>query len=322
MNFDGRLADHCKCQVLIVDHDHCIRNVAQEGLGRLCSSSGNAFTTNEINFLIDLIVSNRDPSARAGCAKALGSIHSHVGGMAAGYHLKKVHGILLSLCNDPNPVVHLSAIEALSQVAESAGLAFSAYVSGTLGLLAQVWTSDSHNEESSTATTSNIELEYPTPVAVAHTIDSLINVLGPDLQDMSKFRELMLMLLEDFEKDSKPMVEAESLRCWEHINLYDPIHVNLHDYVHLLQANLGSPDLRLRDISIDGLYNLMRRDTAMVFEVANERLEDQIWLALNETPGNEGLRNVIQTWLGQSSLSGVNQWVTRCQKVLTKTPKR
>ena len=305
----------------MVDQDRYIRSVAYEALGRLCNSSGNTFTANEVNSLIDMIVSNRDPNARAGCAMALGSIHAQVGGMAAGFHLKKINGVLMSLCSDPNPTVHFCAVEALSQVAESAGLTFSGYVSSTLGLLAQIWTCDSHNEESASTASSNIEIAWPTATVIAHSIDSLINVLGPDLQDMAKARELMLMLMEQFTRDDLAVVRAECSRAWEHMYLYDPGHVDLISYVHRLQEDLDSDNSIVRKVAIDGLYNLMRRDAEHTLAIAKEGLEDQLWLTLNESPSEEGIRNVVQSWLGQSSLTEAERWVSRCQHVLTKTAK-
>ena len=302
-----------------MNQDRYIRNVAYSALGRLCNSSGNTFTTNEINTLIDIIVSNRDPNARAGCAMALGSIHSHVGGMAAGYHLKKIHSILMSLCSDPHPAVHSCAIEALSQVADSAGLTYSGYVSSTLGLLAQLWTCDTHNEDSATIMTSNYEVESPTPIVITRCVDSLVNVLGPDLQDMSKVRELILTLIRQFEIDDLPMVQAEGLRAMEHMYLYDSRHIEFRSYVRQLQDDLHSQHHLIRVIAVDGLYNLMRRDAQQVLEAARDGLEDQIWVLLNENPKQEGIHNIIQAWLGQTSLSETSQWVMRCQRVLTKT---
>lgn len=249
---------------------------------------------------------------------ALGSIHAQVGGMAAGFHMKKIHGILSSLCGDPSPIVHFCAIEALSQVADSAGLTFSGHVSSTLGLLAQLWTCDSHNEESSLVSISNIEIDWPTAVVIAHSIDSLVNVLGPDLQDMSKSRELMLDLMKQFALDDIISVQAECLRTWEHFYLYDSAHVDLASYVHRLQANLESPSDMIREIAIDGLYNLMRRDAEEILALGYDGMEDQIWLTLNDNPKQEGARNLIQSWLGQSSLVEADKWVARCQHVLTK----
>ena len=269
--------------------------------------------------MIETVVTNRDPNARAGCAMALGSIHSQVGGMAAGFHLKKIHGVLMSLCSDPNPVVHYCAIQALSQVADSAGLTFSGYVSSTLGLLAQLWICDSHNEESAAITTSNTESEWHTAAAIAHSVDSLINVLGPDLQDMRKTRDLMLTLMKQFAINDFPIVQAECLRAWEHMYLYDSGNVALASYIHRLQKHLDSSDREIQDIAIDGLYNLMRRDAEQILAVGHEGLEDKIWMILNDNPEHEGVRNLIQSWLGQSSLIEAEKWVSRCHHVFTKT---
>ncbi|KAL8797427.1 MAG: hypothetical protein Q9182_007191 [Xanthomendoza sp. 2 TL-2023] len=303
----------------IIDADRHLRRLGYEALGRLCNSSGNAFTTNEVNSLIDLIVSNRDPNARAGYAMALGSIHSKVGGMAAGLHLKKIHAVLMSLCSDPHPVVHSCAIEALAQVADSAGLAFSTYVSSTLGLLAQAWSFDTHNEESAMITTSNSEIETPTPTAVARAIDSVINVLGPDLQDMSKARELVVSLMDQFRRDTSPTVQAEGLRCWEHMYLYDPGHVNLSSYVKHLQKDLKSLSHPIRALATEGLYNLIRRNAQLVFQLAKEGFEEQIWLTLNDSPSLDGLTNLIEAWLGQTILAEPAIWIVRIQQVLTKS---
>lgn len=302
-----------------MDPDRYIRNVACEGFGRLCNSFGNNFTTNEINMLVDTIVSNRDPNSRAACATALGSILSRVGGMAAGYHLKKIHSILMSLCSDPNHMVHHSAIQALSQVADSAGLAFSGYVPSTLGLLTQLWTCDTHNEESATIETSNHELDTPSRILIAHCLDSLINVLGPDLQDMGKTRELMLTLMQQFKIDDVWMVHAEGLKAMEHMYLYDAGHIDFPAYVCQLQGDLESPHGLTKDMAIDGLYNVMCRDAQKGFQAAKKGLDDQIWLLLNEDPEHEGVRNIVQAWLGQTSLTEASEWISRCQQVLTKS---
>lgn len=249
---------------------------------------------------------------------ALGSIHDQVGGMAAGLHMKKIHGVLMSLCSDPSPVVHFSAIKALSQVADSAGLAFSGNVSSTLGLLAQVWTSDSHNEQAGPVNISNVELEYPSSVIIAHCLNSMINVLGPDIQDMSKARDLMLTLMRQFEQDDSFEVQAEALRSWEFMNLYDSPHVEMTAYVQRLQLNLDSSNGGVRNTAIDGLYNLVRRDAELTLSMGRQKFEDQIWNVLNAAPHHEGLRNIIQSWLKQSSLTQADKWITRCQQVLTK----
>lgn len=302
-----------------VHPDQYIRSIGYQALARLCSSSGNAYTNQEIKYLVETIVSNREPSARAGCAMALGCIHSQVGGMAAGFHLKTILGILMSLCNDPHPTVHFWALEALARVADSAGLTFSGYVSSTLGMLGQLYVADTHNEEGSSLATSNLELELPTTAVIARCVDSLVNVLGPDLQDLSKARELILTLVGQFQREENPLILGGSLRCLEHLALYAPGYMAFSDYVVLLQRDLNSEYPELRDIAIDGLYNLMKRNPEDVVKVAEEGFEDQLWLALDADPRHDGIKNLIRSWMQQSCLTETARWLQRYQTVLTMT---
>ena len=302
-----------------ISPDQYIRSIGYEALARLCNSSGNAYTNHEVKYLIETIVANREPSARAGCAMALGCIHSQVGGMAAGLHLKTILGILMSLCNDPHPTVHFWALEALARVADSAGLTFSAYVSSTLGMLGQLYFADTHNEEGFSIATSNLELELSTTAVISRSVDSLVNVLGPDLQDLTKPRELILTLVSQFQKEESLQVLGESLKCLEHLTLYTPGNMDFANYVVLLQKDLNSEHPQLRDIAIDGLYNLMKRNSEDVVKATEEGFEDQLWLALDVDPGHDGIKNVIRNWLQQSCLSDTSRWVQRCQTVLSMT---
>lgn len=299
--------------------DQYVRSIGYEALARLCNTSGNAHTNHEVKYLIETIVANREPSARAGCAMALGCIHSQVGGMAAGLHLKTILGILMSLCNDPHPTVHFWALEALARVADSAGLTFSGYVSSTLGMLGQLYVADTHNEEGSSVATSNLELELSTTAVISRSVDSLVNVLGPDLQDLTKPRELIMTLVSQFQIEENSLVLGESLKCLEHLTLYAPGHMVFNDYVVLLQKDLNSENPKLRDLAIDGLYNLMKRNSEDVVKAAEEGFEDQLWLALDADPSHDGIKNVIRNWLQQSCLSDTARWVQRCQTVLTMT---
>ncbi|KAF2491330.1 ARM repeat-containing protein [Lophium mytilinum] len=308
--------------VFIIHPDPYVRNVASEALGRLCSSSGNAFTTAEVNYLVDQIVSNREPNARSGCALALGCIHSQLGGMAAGYHLKNILGILMSLSNDPHPTVHFWALESLSRVADSAGLTFSGYVSGTLGMLAQLYVADTHNDECASLASSNLEIDLPSPAVIARCIDSIINVLGPDLQDMTKARDLIMILIDRFQREEERLVLIECLRCQEHLSLYAPGHMEFAAYVKHLQKDLDSNSVQIRDMAIDGLHNLMRRNAEEVIRTAEPGLEDQLWLIFNSVPEHEVVRNIIRNWLHQTGLSNTAEWVQRCHTVLTKTMRR
>ncbi|PUU78144.1 armadillo-type protein [Tuber borchii] len=309
-------------QGFVIHPDPYVRNVAYEALGRLCSIGGNSFTGNMINWCVETIVNNRDPNARAGCAVALGCIHSYVGGMAAGFHLKTIIGILMSLSNDPHPTVHFWALDGLARTIDSAGLTFSGFVTSTLGMLSQLYVAETHNEEVATVVSSNLELELPTLSIVVRCIDSLIGVLGPDLQDMVKTRELILTNVGQFLREPDYTVQLEALRCLEHLSLFAASHVDTAGYVKRLQKELGSEYVELRDVAIDGLYQLMKGDAERIVNTADPGLEEQLWIALDEAPEHEGIRNIINNWLNQTGIEDVGKWVGRCQAVMSKLVER
>ncbi|KAK2023631.1 ARM repeat-containing protein [Colletotrichum zoysiae] len=303
----------------VIDGDQYVRSVGYAAVARLCNACGNAFTNHEIKYLVDTIVSNREPSARAGCAMALGSIQTKVGGMAAGYHLKTILGILMSLCNDPHPTVHFWALEALALASDAAGLSFAGYVPSTLGMLAQLYVSDTHHPEISSAITMNLEMELSTTAAITRCVDSLINVLGPDLQDSTKSRELILNLVNQLQEEDDLLVQRATLSCLEHLSLYAPGYMNFEEYVRLLQKYLRSEYPILRDVAVDGLYNIMKRDPNDVINAAEKGLEDQLWLVLDTAPTHDGIRNIIRNWMRQTCLNDTALWLQRFQNVLKMT---
>ena len=303
----------------IAEPDGIVRNLGVEALGRLSHISGSQFTNSEVSHLIETIVANRDPNIRAGCALALGCIHSQVGGMAASFHLKTIVGVLLSLCNDPHPVVHYWATEGLRRVADSAGLTFSAFVTSTLGVLAQLYMNDSHTNEAASLATSNVEDACSTPLCISQCVDSLINVLGPDLQDAGKIRALILTLVGFFQREESVAMKTVSFTCSGHLSMYAPGQVNFVEYVRALQTGLGSKDEHVRDVSIEGLANVIKRNATMAFEAAEPGLKESIWLCLDMKPGHAGLQTIIRNWLQQTCLTEAAQWVQQCHNILSKT---
>ena len=276
-------------------------------------------TNSQVNWLVDTIVNNREPNARAGCAAALGSIHSRVGGMAAGLHLKTIVSVLMSLCNDPHPVVHFWALGALEKIANSAGLTFSPFVSSSLGMLARLYNADTHNEEAASLATSNVEMSFLSPVVISRCVDALINVLGPDLQDISKTRNLILTLIRQFKLEQNLALSTECLRCLDHLSLYASDYVDFPGYVERLQQDLSGNRRLARDVATRGLNNLVKRNAPLVMKTAAPGLQDEIWLAYDDTPGDPSLKSMIEDWLQQTALTETELWIQRCQTVLTRT---
>ena len=196
----------------LLDSDASVRLVAGDTIGRLTSSFQDVGITTQIKSLTSMVVSNREPNARAGFAFALGSILYYVGGMAAGLHLRTVLGLLLSLANDSHPTVHFWAFEALWRTIESSGLSFSSHVPSCLGAIAQFILSDLFDPEDVAAPMSNIAMDSPTLASLVRCLDAVINVLGPDLSSSKKSRSLICMLVKEMDHDSEPIVATEAVR--------------------------------------------------------------------------------------------------------------
>lgn len=248
----------------------------------------------------------------------LGRINSELGGMAAGLHMKNILAILTSLASDQHPAVHFWALDSLSKVADATGLAFSAYVSNSLGMLAQLYVSESHAEESASLASSNMEIDMPSLTAVARCIDSMINVLGPDLQDNAKTRNMILTLTYQFQTEPSPLVASESLKCLENLSMYAPGHISFLPYVRQLQAKVNSDDPDVQLTALTGLYNAMKRGAEEVLENAEERLEEQLWMVLHEAYGQGIMNDLLRDWVHQSGISHIDKWIQRIQQILTK----
>ncbi|KAJ9425227.1 armadillo-type protein [Fusarium oxysporum] len=242
----------------VLDPDEHVRSLGYAATARLCN----------IN-------------ARAGCAMALGSIQTQT-----------ILGILMSLCNDPHPVVHFWALEALSLASDASGLSFAGYVPSTLGMLVQLYVSETHHAEISSAITMNLELELSTTSAIARCVDSLINS-----------RELIFTLVNRFREEDDLL----------HLSLYAPGHMQFADYVKLLQKYLMSESTTLRDVSVDGIHNMMKRNPQDVLREAETGFEEQLWLVLDTVPSHDGIRNIIRNWMHHTCLTETNAWLQRFQ---------
>jgi hypothetical protein len=186
-------------------------------------------------------------------------------------------------------------------------------------MLAQLYVSETHHSEISSAVSMNLEMEMSTVSAIAKCLDSLINVLGPDLQDATKSRELIFTLIDQFQKEDELLVQKATLGCLEHLSLYAPGFMHYAEYVNLLQRYLNSDNATLRDVAVDGLYNMMKRNPQDVLREAQEGFEEQLWLVLDAIPYHDGIMNIIRNWMHQTCLAETSAWLRRFQLVLKMT---
>ncbi|KAF9133212.1 hypothetical protein BGW39_010323 [Mortierella sp. 14UC] len=324
--FEGPLASSLSQSILkdsIVHSDPYIRFVACEALGRLTSVLGSLTVTNQIKYLMDQVVANRDPDARAGYALALGNVFSHLGGMMAGGHLRSIVEYLTSLSRDPHPIVHKWSLHSLALTINSAGLMFSPYVSSTLTNVATVYLAESHElAGAGSIATANIAMASELSVyhELGRIIYGLIGILGPELQSSVKVRELCVGLVEELRNEDDEFVIVQGIRCTQHLIMFAPLLVDMSSLVPFLQARLRrSTGLSLKKAAITCMYQLVQRDVKAVFQHSMGGLDDQFFKLLDTDPTLLDVKDVVRSWITQTALEQPSQWIDICRKVLSRT---
>ncbi|KAI1790592.1 clathrin-coated vesicle protein [Ganoderma leucocontextum] len=304
---------------VVVDSDPILRKASSEAIGRLASIAGTNFLTSQVKTLVDQVVSNRDPHGRAGCALAFGAIHAHVGGLAAGPLLKTTVHVLMSLINDPHPVVHFWALSALARVIEAASLAYAPFVPSTLGLLFKVYMVESHEPDGGSLNHVNISGDLPAYQVVCQNIDAVITVLGPDIQESTRTRTLVLDLVHQFIDEEDDGICVEAIKCIQHFLMFAPDHVDVPELVARFRGYLSSSRRPLKLASINALYQLVQRDALSMSKLGGDKLVEELFAMLDDDSSVDGVRNVIASWLQQTVIYNPSAWIDLCQRIMSRT---
>ncbi|KAL4065423.1 armadillo-type protein [Scleroderma yunnanense] len=306
-------------KVALIDGDALLRRASSEAIGRLANISGTTFLTSQAKVFVDHIVSNRDPQGRAGCALAFGALYSHVGGLAAAPILKTTVNILMSLSNDPHPLVHFWSLTALARVINAASLAFTPFVPSTLGMLVKIYMSEPHEVEGGTLNNANISGDLQAFPVVCRIIDAIITILGPDVQESSRTRSLVLDLVQEFSAEEDEDILIEDIKCTQHLLMFAPSHVNIPDTVTRFRSHLTSSRRQLKLAAIDALYQLVQKDALVMSRLGGDGLVEDLFAMLDGDPGIQGVRSVIRSWLSQTAIHNPSAWIDLCQRIMLRT---
>jgi hypothetical protein len=275
--------------------------------------------TSQIKMLVDEIVGNRDPNCRAGCALAFGAIYGHVGGLAAGPLLKTAVNMLMSLGNDPHPLVHFWALKSLARVIEAASLAYAPFVSSTLGMLFKVYTLESHETEGGIVAYANMSGDLPTYQAVCQVIDGVITVLGPDIQESARTRNLILDFVHEFFKEDDEGICVEAIKCIQHFLMFAAEHARIPPLVTQFRIHMSSSRRPLKVASINALYQLVQKDAISMSKLGGDQLVEELFGMLDDDSSIDGVRNVISSWLQQTVIHNPSAWIDLCQRIMSRT---
>jgi hypothetical protein len=302
----------------LLQGDLTLRRTASEAFGRLAAVSGSQAMSSQVQFLVDQVVSNRDPDARAGCALAFGAVYSEVGGLAAGPLTKTVVDILMSLSNDPHPTVHFTALEALRMVVDAASLSYSPYVASTLGMLVKLYMLSTHEPEGGSAGSVNLRADLPANQAICRVISALVGVLGPDLQDSTKVRTLILVLLMELSQETDDGVVVEATKALQHFALFASQRLDLVAWIQSLRLHLKSTKRPLKVAAINSFYQLIQRHALMISKLGGNSLVEDFFAQLDGDAANDGVRQVLKNWLRQTADLSPCGWIDLCQGIMSR----
>ncbi|TCD62248.1 hypothetical protein EIP91_007144 [Steccherinum ochraceum] len=305
---------------VLLDGDIFLRRAASEAIGRLSSLAGTNFLTTQIKTLVNEVVANRDPHGRAGCALAFGAIYGFVGSLAAGPLLKTTVHVLMSLVNDPHPVVHYWALKSLGRVIDAASLAYASYVSSTLGLLFRIYMMESHEPEGGSLNYVNMSGDLPTYQAICQTVDAVVTVVGPDIHESTRTRTLILDLINQFlNDDDDDGMCIEAIKCIQHALMFAPEQVEVPKLITRFRGYLSSSRRPLKVASINGLYQLVQKDALLMSRLGGDQLVEQLFGMLDYDSSVEGVRSVIITWLQHTVIHNPSAWIDLCQRIMSRT---
>ncbi|KAL5476373.1 hypothetical protein ACEPAI_3473 [Sanghuangporus weigelae] len=303
----------------LITGDPVLRLAASEALGRLASLSGTNFLTSQVKIFVDQVVNNRDPYARAGCALAFGAIYTHVGGLAAGPLLKTTINVLMSLGNDPHPVVHFWALSALAQVINAASLAYAPFVPSTLGILFKLYLPESHDPDGGSVSNANLKGSHPVYQVICQLVDAVVAVLGPDIQESERTRRLILNLVHELASEPDGGVCVEAIKCIQHLLMFAPDDVDVAALVNELRAHLSSERRPLKFAAINAFYQLVQRDALSMSKLGGDKLVEELFGMLDKDASIDGVRNVITSWLDQTVVYNPSAWIDLCQRIMSRT---
>jgi hypothetical protein len=201
----------------------------------------------------------------------------------------------------------------------AASLAYAPFVSSTLGMLLKVYLMESHEREGGTLLNANLSGDCPAYPVVCQITDAIITILGPDMQESSRTRTLVLNLVHEFSLENDEGICVEAIKCMQHFLMFAPEHVNIPDLVNQFRTHLASSRRPLKLASINALYQLVQKDALAMSRLGGDRLVEDLFGMLDDDSSVQGVRDVITSWLQQTVVHTPSAWIDLCQRIMSRT---
>lgn len=298
-------------QAALVHGDPVLHGPAAELYGYVAWLAGSASLTAQAQWLLEQVLDPRHADARAACALALGAVYARVGGLHASPWTPTVSRLLLSLARDPHPAVHTRALQALAHVMEAAGVAFEPFASSTLGLVAHLCASASHEPEGGSAGSANLRAQWAALPALARVLSALIGVLGPDLLEAPTKRSLIYALLLYLARDAGDAAAAEAIAGLQRLGLVVPPLLETRLSADLLHEALerGTAYAPLAHAAAGAYVQMAQRGTAWLAQHGGPSLLVEVLARLDRDPSLHAVRTLVQVWVRDTASTRPCAWV-------------
>jgi hypothetical protein len=192
-------------------------------------------------------------------------------------------------------------------------------VSSTLGLIAKLYLVETHEPGGGSTAVSNagMAVGFTAYQEFGRIIYELVGTLGPELQAMSKVRELCMNIVEELKLEPDERVNMEAIRCTQQFIMFAQSYVDLKLLVPYLQIQLSSFHLPLKKAAVTCLYQLVQRNAEAVFKTAIPGLDTELFSMLDTEPSLTDVKDVIRSWLKETAIKEPSVWVNVTKQVLT-----
>jgi hypothetical protein len=165
----------------------------------------------------------------------------------------------------------------------------------------------------------NTSGDFPVYPVMCQLIDCYITVLGPNIQESSRTRSLVLNLVHEFSLEDDEAICVEAIKCIQHFLMFAPEHANISDLVTRFRNHLSSSRRLLKLASINALHQLVQKDALAMSILGGNRLIEDLFGMLDDDSSVQGARNVISSWLHQTVIHNPSAWIDLCQRIMART---
>ncbi|KAJ3413597.1 hypothetical protein HDV05_007822 [Chytridiales sp. JEL 0842] len=155
-------------------------------------------------------------------------------------------------------------------------------------------------------------------------LHAVLGSIGPELQSLSRVRDLCFSIFDDLRNDSDPFVVVEAIQCIQQFINFAPKHVDTKILIPFLQSHLYKTDqhqlLLIRKASITCLYQLTQRDPHVVLDVTEGAdLEQQLFKLLDletDSVSRDEIKDIQMNLLKAVAQQKPSRWVEICKEIL------